>query len=241
MMTEVSYSVTHSFPVRGDLTPELRHASLGALRSLDVTPAYRSFARPVEVCLKPSPSEPVDSAEQPRRQTANELFQAHATFVAKFLWRMGAPDDEIEDLVQDVFLVAHLRGGFVQDQAKATTWLASIAFRVWSSERRRFRRHSELADESALARAQARGPTPVEALATAESVDRARQVLEQIDESSRAVLILVDFDGVSCVDVAEAMGVPVGTVYSRLHKARKRFAKTYERLAKRGRQAPHGS
>src|SRR5690606_26225347 len=188
---------------------------------------------------KPSPSAPAGAPVAGTRQSASELFAEHAPFVARFLWRMGAPEHEIEDLVQDVFLVAHLRGGFVEDRAKATTWLASIAFRVWSSERRRFRRHSELSNDGVLARAQSPGPTPAEALATSESLHRVRTVLEQIDERSRAVLILVDFDGASCIEVAESLNVPVGTVYSRLHKARKRFSKAYDNLGKKG--LSHGS
>ncbi len=192
--------------------------------------------------MKASPSLPEQGSGDANHQSVKELFAAHATFVAKFLWRMGAPDHEIEDLVQDVFLIAHSRGGFVERQAKATTWLAAIAFRVWSSERRRFRRHSELPNDSALAQAQSQGPSPAEALATAESLERIRAVLDGIDERARAILILVDFEGSSCVEVAEALGVPVGTVYSRLHSARRRFARAYEKIGKKkGGTTHHGS
>lgn len=190
------------------------------------------------IIMKPRLLASMGSAENSDKQSATQLFAEHAPFVAKFLWRMGAPEHEIEDLVQDVFLVAHLRGGFTEGPARATTWLAAIAFRVWSSERRRFRRRSELPNERAVALALARGPTPVEALAAAESADRIRTVLEELDEGARAILILVDLDGSSCVEVAEALGIPVGTVYSRLHGARKRFAKAYEQLGRN--HAPGG-
>lgn len=241
-MAEASNSVVLSLPLGGDGTVALRHAVCGSFWNYDAgRPRPEPFARRyLEPALKVSPSSVQPDVEL-RRLSASELFAAHAPFVAKFLWRMGAPDNEIEDLVQDVFLVAHLRDGFVEDQAKPTTWLASIAFRVWSSERRRFRRHSELSNEGAIARAQARGPTPVEALVAAESLDRVRSVLKQLDEHSRAVLILTDFDGASCVEVAQALRIPVGTVYSRLHKARKRFARAYEKLSKHGTQERHGT
>jgi RNA polymerase sigma-70 factor (ECF subfamily) len=193
------------------------------------------------VGLKPSPSQPAAPPDaEGRRFSATELFTEHAPFVAKFLWRMGAPDREIEDLVQDVFLVAHLRGGFVEGPARATTWLASIAFRLWSSERRRFRRHAELSSDEALEQAQAKGPNPAEAFASAESIRRIRSVLEQLEERSRAILILVDLEGASCVEVAVALGIPIGTVYSRLHSARKRFADAYAKLAKADRDGQHG-
>lgn len=238
---EASFARIGFLPLSGGGSIALSHAARRFLRSENAGYA-RSLApdvRLLEKFVKPSPSEPAEASPVPQHQSASELFAEHATFVARFLWRMGAPEHEVEDLVQDVFLVAHMRGGFIEDRAKATTWLASIAFRVWSSERRRFRRHSELSNDGALARAQATGPTPAEALATSESLLRVRSALEEIDERSRAVLILVDFDGASCVEVADSLSVPVGTVYSRLHKARKRFAKAYDKLGKKG--ITHGS
>jgi RNA polymerase sigma-70 factor (ECF subfamily) len=89
-----------------------------------------------------------------------------------------------------------------------------------------------MSNDEAVARAEARGPTPAEALANAESLRRVRAVLEQLEERGRAILILVDLEGSSCVEVAEALNIPIGTVYSRLHGARKRFADAYEKLTK---------
>jgi len=224
--------------VSGDWTGTLRHALAVAFgvdsrvphhpRRLQIVAGVASGAT-----VKFLPSLHAPGSDESAHQSVRELFRAHATFVAKFLWRMGAPEHEIEDLVQDVFLIAHSRGGFVKREAKATTWLAAIAFRVWSSERRRFRRHSELSNDGVIARAEAQGPSPAEALATAESLERVRKVLEQIDERSRVILILVDLEGTSCVEVAEALEIPVGTVYSRLHAARKRFARAYGKLGDR--------
>ncbi len=187
-----------------------------------------------------SPSgQPSQGAEH---QDVDELFAAHGNFVARSLWRMGAPHSEIEDLVQDVFLIAHSKGGFTRRGAKATTWLAAIAFRVWSSERRRFRRHWELPNDLALAQAADCGPSPADAAAAAQSIERIRRVLDEIDERSRATLILVDLEGAPCGEVAKVLGLPVGTVYSRLHSARRRFARAYEKLgSQRNPEEPHAS
>jgi RNA polymerase sigma-70 factor (ECF subfamily) len=202
------------------------------IRILSLVAPALELQLPARGRVKRTTLAPPQPSEGPRHYDATQLFSEHGAFVAKFLWRMGAPDSEIEDLVQDVFLVAHLRGGFVEGPARPTTWLASIAFRLWSSERRRFRRHAEMSNDEAVARAEARGPTPAEALVNAESLKRVRAVLEQLEERGRAILILVDLEGASCVEVAEALNIPIGTVYSRLHGARKRFADAYEKLSK---------
>ncbi len=158
------------------------------------------------------------------------LFDRHATFVAKFLWKMGVPGGDIEDIVQDVFLVAHRRGGFRQVSAKPTTWLASIAFRVWGTRLRRRRNRREIADPKSIMAAASEGSGPAENLETHRSLARVRLALSALDEQARALLILVDIDGEACPDVASALGIPIGTVYSRLHAARHRFARSYEKL-----------
>jgi RNA polymerase sigma-70 factor (ECF subfamily) len=66
-----------------------------------------------------------------------ELFRRYAPFVANFLARMGVFRSDIDDLVQEVFLVAHRCGGYTPGPAKPTTYLASIAFRAATTHRRK--------------------------------------------------------------------------------------------------------
>ncbi len=65
-----------------------------------------------------------------------------AGFVAGFLRRLGVEAPELDDAVQEVFLTAHRRGGFVAGAAQPTTWLAEIALRVASDMRRSRRARS---------------------------------------------------------------------------------------------------
>lgn len=69
---------------------------------------------------------------------AATLFRAHGAFVARFLTRLGVPRDEVDDLVQDVFLIVHRKGGFEPRNAKATTYLAQIAV-LTATDRRRLK------------------------------------------------------------------------------------------------------
>src|SRR5688500_16111888 len=69
----------------------------------------------------------VVSAEEPERLDAGSLFRRWAAFVAGRLARAGVAPGDLDDAVQEVFLTAHRRGGFVADRAHEKTWLAEIA------------------------------------------------------------------------------------------------------------------
>ncbi len=168
---------------------------------------------------------------------AETLFRRHADFVANFLHRLGAPALEVDDLVQEVFLVAHRREGFVQrGAARPTTWLAEIAIRVASVNRRRKRRSREDPDLNAISQVPAGDASAVKVVETNEAMERVQRALDGLDEEKRAAFILYELEGESCAAIAAGLEIPVGTVYSRLHKARKEFMKAHERLLKRERR-----
>ncbi|MFT3775715.1 MAG: RNA polymerase sigma factor [Minicystis sp.] len=160
-------------------------------------------------------------------QDAAALFRAHTRFVATFLARLGARGAEIDDLVQEVFLVAHRRGGHRVGAARPTTWLAEIALRVVSTARRARRRKPAEADDEAVALVPA-ADDPFEAAASSEALRRVERTLDTLDLDHRAVFVLFELEGESCEAIAAGLGIPVGTVYSRLHNARRRFQKAYE-------------
>ena len=163
---------------------------------------------------------------------AGELFRAHAPFVARFLVRMGAKQPELDDLVQDVFVVAHRRGGFaVTGQAAPTTWLAEIALRVVADSRRTRRRRPEHDGDKldTLAHAASAPDSVADARTALVALDAS---LETLDEEHRAVFVLFEIEGQSAASIADALHVPVGTVHSRLHSARRRVLDAFQ--ARRG-------
>lgn len=159
-------------------------------------------------------------ADERARLDAADLFRAHARFVARMLHRAGIARDELDDLVQEVFLVAHRKGGFDPGPAKPTTWLAQIALRIAANHRRRKRPESgALVDD--LVRG---GATADAAMAAA----RAQAALWRLDEDKRLVFMLFELEGVACDEIAATLGIPVGTVYSRLSAARAAFVAAVE-------------
>lgn len=166
------------------------------------------------------------------RIDAAALYRAHAPYVARLLARLGTDANEMEDLVQEVFVVAHRRGGFAPGAAKATTWLAEIAFRVHANARRaRARRLEPEADVDDAGSSQDAASHPERALEAVQRRARVRRCLSALDEEHRLALVLFEIEGHDCAEIAAVLGVPVGTVYSRLHAARRRFESAWRREA----------
>jgi RNA polymerase sigma-70 factor, ECF subfamily len=163
------------------------------------------------------------------------LFRAHAGFVAGFLRRLGVEPPELDDAVQEVFLTAHRRGGFVAGAAQPTTWLAEIALRVASDMRRSRRRRDSRAAAAPIPEG---GATPFDALAAAESLERVQRALDTLSLEHRAVFVLFEIEGASCESIAAGLGIPLGTVYSRLHAARRGFQEAHARVVDEGPARP---
>src|SRR5689334_5045412 len=98
------------------------------------------------VCMAvPSPQRPTEAQVD---LDAEGWFRLHAQVVAGFLFRLGVGRDELDDWVQEVFLVAHRRGGYVAGPAKPTTWLAAIALRISMKAREERQKRPRAKDEA---------------------------------------------------------------------------------------------
>lgn len=162
------------------------------------------------------------------RLDAGALYRAHAPFVAGFLMRLGVERRSVEDLVHEVFLVAHQQGGFVPGAAKPTTWLAAIAVRVAANHRRARSLRQSVVREGAEDVESVHPYTPESTASEREQLARVQACLDALPDDQRAVFVLFEIEGEDCAAIAHAFGVPVGTVYSRLHAARKAFQQAFQ-------------
>ena len=162
--------------------------------------------------------------------SADSLFRAHSPFVGAFLRRLGVSDDAVDDTVQEVFLVAHLRGGYCPGPASPRTWLGAIAIRVAANSRRSRQRRRETHDEQALEHHPA-SDAPDMLVEQREELAHAGRALGEMSPVHREVLLRFAVAGHSCDDIARSTGVPTGTVYSRLHAARNSFSVACASLA----------
>lgn len=172
------------------------------------------------------------TTEDGARIGAAALFQLEASFVARIIARLGVPDRDLDDAVQEVFLTVHRRGGFTPDKAKVRTWLAEIAVRVAANVRRTRRRKPTTSAEE-LETVATHQLDPHEATVQRERLERVAQVLEALPVAQRQVFVQFEIEGEPCETIAQGLGVPVGTVYSRLHGARRAFHTVFEAGGKR--------
>jgi RNA polymerase sigma-70 factor (ECF subfamily) len=161
------------------------------------------------------------------RFDAATLFRDHAPVVARFLRGLGVRRQDCDDMVQEVFLVAHRRGGFTSEHAQPSTWLIGIALRVAFAAGRRKRRSRETfdTDPDVIDAALAPAASPFELMEAAEAQVRLLAALDAMKIDRRALLTSFMMEEQGCEAIAKELGVPVGTVYSRLHKARKVLAR----------------
>ena len=156
-----------------------------------------------------------DATAVPRLE---EIFRDYFDFVFAGLRRLGVPASSLDDAVQDVFVVVHRRGREFEGRSSVKTWLYGIALRVAHDHRRR---QVRVAAQERLAEAmEDNRPSPQDAAATAEGMRLLEEILAGLDEEKRDVLALADLEGLTASEIAQVVGVPVNTVYSRLRVAR---------------------
>ena len=166
-------------------------------------------------------------------------MQAFGSLVAKYqdrifnmVYRMCGRRADAEELAQEAFLKALERIGQFRGHSQFYTWLFRIAANLTISHRRRGGRvrfqslsgpeefeHSQ-ADALTAAVARRRNPAPEAAVMAAETNRRVMEALEELDDEFRLVVVLCDMEEMDYAQIAQVLGVPVGTVKSRLHRAR---------------------
>lgn len=162
------------------------------------------------------------------------IHDAHAAFVWASLQRLGVRAPDLEDMMQEVFIVVHNRLHTFDPATRMTTWLFGIARRVVAGHRRKAHHHREhLAEDDAHPDARDLGASPEEALSEREGERRLEALLDELDVEKRAVFVMYEIEEMPGEEIAEIMGIPVGTVYSRLFAARKAVRKALERQAAR--------
>jgi RNA polymerase sigma-70 factor, ECF subfamily len=160
-----------------------------------------------------------------------ELCSVYFEFVWKCARAFGSESDEIDDVVQDVFLVVQRRLADLKEERLARSWIYSITRRVVSTQRRRRReRHSHDAPEVESLSSPEQSP-----LAAAERQAQVRilsALLDGLDERKREVFVLSEILELNGREIAETIGVPMNTVYSRLRAAREEFDAAAQRQRK---------
>ena len=158
-----------------------------------------------------------------------ELVDRHQRSLINFFYHLSWDRQAAEDCAQEVFLRVYSHLDRYEPQAKFTTFLFRIARNLWIDRMRTAAVHGKPlsldgtgggGDERRLQdRVASRVPSPVEILAREEQQDALRRAIDRLPEEQKAVVILSEIQGLKYQDISEILGVPVGTVKSRMHTA----------------------
>ncbi len=165
----------------------------------------------------------------PPGPTLEEIYVEHGDFVWRTLARFGVSEPDRPDELHEVFVVAHRRLPEFRGDASITTWLFGIARRVASSYRRRGHRTREVPCERPYDGHVA--PDQLEdEVARRQARARLERILQGMTLDQRAVFVMFEIDGLKGQEIADMMGCPVQTIFSRLRRARAAFERDVGQL-----------
>ncbi|HEY6794150.1 MAG TPA: RNA polymerase sigma factor [Kineosporiaceae bacterium] len=192
-----------------------------------ITPAERSSGSPDSELIK-------DSGADPERFGA--LFDRHAAEIHRFLARRVGVS-MADDLVSETFLVAfRLRARYDPSRADARPWLFGIATNLLRRHRRSEGAHYRLLARTGTDRLDGRDHAEdvAERMTAAGEARQVAAALAALTPKERDVLLMSVWAGLSYDEIASALSIPVGTVRSRLNRARTRLRQVLDRgLARR--------
>jgi RNA polymerase sigma-70 factor (ECF subfamily) len=162
-----------------------------------------------------------------------QVYSTYGSFVWRVVQRLGVPPADVEDVCQEVFLVTHQRLPSFEGRSSVRTWIYGIAVRCASEHRRRPYVKREIPVEHFDdVRRDDLANTPGDERELRARLDR---LLDQLDAKKRAVFVLYELEELPMPEIANIVGCPLQTAYSRLHAARKIVIKAAEKLARRER------
>lgn len=188
--------------------------------------------RPTALVAAPAAIEPAESLTA---LDVRAIYRDQGRFVWLSLQRLGIHPSDLDDVAQDVFMIVHRRLDTFDRRARISTWLFGICMRVAANYRRRRRWTHEVLSGGSDDDRPAAGAPADEVLVRREQRELAERALNRLDVAKRATFVMFEIESLSCLEIAEVMNVPVGTVYSRLHSARRQLEKALGKdLARRG-------
>jgi RNA polymerase sigma-70 factor (ECF subfamily) len=168
------------------------------------------------------------------------LVRLHEGMVFSLSARLLGDAEEARDVAQEVFLQVYRRLGRFEGRSSLKTWIYRIAVNQCHNRRRfwhrRRRDREDGLDAVTVEAAGARGgASPYEEARLHERARRVQAALLGLSFEHRSVLVLREVEGLTCEEVAGALGVPEGTVKSRLSRAREAMRQRLRGLVEEGR------
>jgi RNA polymerase sigma-70 factor, ECF subfamily len=165
--------------------------------------------------------------------TAESIYDEYADFAWRTLRRMGVPEEDLADTMQDVFLTVHRTLGGFAGRSSVSTWLFTLCRSAARDRRRRAHRRYEIGGDQAVAEEVDLRADVHRAAEHGERLVLLESILAEMSPAERNVFVLFEIEGMTGEEVGLALSVPLGTVYSRLAQARTILRKALARQRRR--------
>jgi RNA polymerase sigma-70 factor (ECF subfamily) len=164
----------------------------------------------------------LDAILRGEKRAMNALFARHKVRVYRFILRMTKSPALAEDLISEVFLEVWRRAGTFEGRSRVSTWILSIArFKALGALRQLPREES---NDEVMAQIEDPADDPETRLEKSDRAGRLRACLTRLAPEHRELIDLVYYHEKSIAEVSEIVGIPQGTVKTRMFAARKKLA-----------------
>jgi len=171
--------------------------------------------------VRATPDEPASAdADAARKARFERLVTEHYTFVWRSARRLGVRPSDLEDIVQEVFLVAARNIDAIE---RERGYLFQTCTFVAAHARRTLYRRREVMDDDRVLAEIDRTARPDETAEANETRARLQNILDRMPEELRVVFLLFELERFTMAEIAESLSIPAGTVASRLRRAREVF------------------
>jgi RNA polymerase sigma-70 factor (ECF subfamily) len=199
--------------------------SIGMLESPPEAPARAKRRRRRAEEVADPDSELVERWQSGDEGAFEDLVRRHERRVFRLLYRMMGDREEAEDVAQEAFLSLHRHGHRFRREARFSTFVYRVAANAALNRRRSLGRNRNRVSEFKITQQAgfdlpAAPRDPEDAAAGSEARARVQEALLELPPDLRVAVLLYDIEGQSYQEVASELGIPEGTVKSRIHRAR---------------------
>ncbi len=164
------------------------------------------------------------------RVAFRELFDRHHVFVRRIVLGHCGFTEELDDIVQDVFLRVFKKASSFRGESSFSSWLYRLTINVALDAMRKTTRNRKTFVGWTDDCDQIPGEKGLDAILDEEQRHRVQAAIGRIKESRREVFVLFELEGQNLQEISETLKLPMSTIWSRLHNARKEFISAWRRM-----------
>lgn len=168
------------------------------------------------------------------KQELERCINEYGRDIYSFCKQLACNQQEADDLYQDTFLLAVQSSEKIDSTGNPKSYLLSVALRIWRNRKRKYAWRKRIANVQPIIEERDREMemleemSPEERILTKEKDKAVREAVNSLPERLKITVLLFYMEELSTAQIARVLGIPTGTVVSRLYQARKRLQKELE-------------